>query len=247
MTKENYQNDSYNFDNLVKSIIQKSGIEINLDSDFVLIKQEQPQLSRQNHKVRRFKKFIEMRKKRKNKLALSDDNQQKKEELKEELKDDLKDDLKEELKDDLKDDLPLTLSLIHSIVDINKNNNKYYKQFQIPLNILLGLKNNRGVEYAINNIILEKDCHYGLYCPYKSNPLKCPYNHHEIKYKLIDNCKVIIKGEQIPNLLCLYERPWRFYKNTLQPMRCTNPFCWYNHANGREKLITNNGYYKYAF
>jgi hypothetical protein len=235
MTKENYQNDCYNFDNLVKSIIYNSGIEINLDSDFSYKNQSisvEEKYSKLPHKLKRFKKFLEMCKKRKNKLVLPDNNQQKKEELKEELKDNFP--------------LPLTLSLIHSVVEKNKTNEKYYKRFMIPLHILMGFKNNRTPEYAYDNIILEKDCQYGLYCPYKCEPLKCPYNHHEMSYKMIDNSKTIIQGDQIPNIFCIYERPWKLYRNTNKPVRCTNPYCWYNHAIGRAELIINNGYYKYT-
>ncbi len=238
MTTENYQNASYNFDNLVKSVIDNTGIKINLDYDFgyenypITIEQTSTQFLNEDRRSKRFQKFLEMCKKKKNKLKETENT-------------DKKDNSNKDFKEEFKENLPLSLTLIHSVVEKNKNNEKYYKRFMIPLNILMGLKNNRIVEYAYDDIILEKDCHYGLYCPYKSEPLKCPYNHHEMPYKIINNSKAILQGDQIPNLFCLYERPWKFYKNTTNPVRCTNPYCWYNHSVGRAQLMTNNGYYKY--
>ncbi len=240
MTKENYQNDCYNFDNLVKSIIQNSGVEINLDLDFRPVNQLNIQICHNTRQFKRFKKFIEMCKNRRFSKKLAN---QIKETVDKKYEDEDENEDKE--KENLTTNLPL--NLIHSVVEKNNINEKYYKRFMIPLNILMGLKNNRTVEYAIENIILEKECQYGLYCPYKCNPLKCPLNHHEMSYKMIDDSKVIIQGDSIPNLFCLYERPWKVYKNTNVSVRCTNPYCWYNHAIGRAKLITNNGYYKYAF
>jgi hypothetical protein len=80
-------------------------------------------------------------------------------------------------------------------------------------------------------------CQYGLYCPHKNNPIKCPLNHHSMS-------KVIKKYEVIPNLFCRYEREWKTINN--KPMRCMNPNCWYNHGKGRAKIIHNNDYYKYT-
>ncbi len=224
-----------NFNHLIKSIIKNCGLENDFDSDFdfdydLKLEKQTDQSGKNNRQIKRFKKFIEMCKNKRITSKLINNK------IKENV-----DEIEEKL------NIAMPLSLIHSVVEKNTIGEKYYKRFTIPLNILLGIKNYRIGEYAFENIILEKDCDYGLYCPYKSDPLKCPYNHHEISHTVINNCKVILQGQQIPNLFCLYERPWKFYKNTNNQVRCTNPYCWYNHATGRAKLIDNKGYYKYTF
>ena len=233
MTKIDYQNNSYDFDNLIKNIIQYTGIEINLDNDFVnpITLQKPIKLSRKERRKKNFKDFIE----RKKKLS-----------FKETPKEITKEITKEEPQLGENDFSPLYL--IHSEIEKKNINNFHQKpKFSIPLYILLGLTNNRRQEIAINEMILEKDCIYGLYCPHKTNPLKCPYNHHEIAHKIVDNAKVIIQGAIIPNLFCLYERPWKIQFNKNEYMRCKNPYCWYNHAKGRAELIQTNGYHKYTF
>lgn len=117
------------------------------------------------------------------------------------------------------------------------NYNEKNKKFIIPLNVLLGINNNTYKEYAQHNIELEEMCQYGLYCPHKNNPLKCPLNHHSMS-------KVIKKYEIIPNLFCRYEREWKTMND--KPMRCLNPNCWYNHAKGRKTIIRDKKYYKYT-
>jgi hypothetical protein len=138
-------------------------------------------------------------------------------------------------KDDNKDYLPIIL------IKSNQNNNKNnFKKFVIPLNVLLGIMNNQSnyyTEQAQIDIILEEMCPHGLFCPYKTNPLMCPLNHHNISYK-----SIIPAGSSIPDLLCRYERPWKF-KNG-QKLVCMNPNCWYNHAIGRKERINNNCYHK---
>ena len=221
MTKIDYQNNSYNFDNLVKSIVDNIGIDINLDNDF--LNSNKKKISRKEKKIKYFKDLIERKKKVSSKEILNEHYHPAENDV-------------------------APLYLIHSEIENKIINNFHQKpKFSIPLYILLGLSNNRRNEIAINVLILEKDCIYGLYCPHKTNPLKCPYNHHEITHKIVDNTKVIIQGEIIPNLFCLYERPWKIQYNKNVQMRCTNPYCWYNHAIGRAELIQNNGYHKYTF
>jgi hypothetical protein len=115
--------------------------------------------------------------------------------------------------------------------------NEKKKKFVIPLNVLLGINTNNYKEHAQYDIELEEMCQYGLYCPHKNNPIKCPLNHHSMN-------KVIKKYEVIPNLFCRYEREWKTMNG--KPMRCLNPNCWYNHGKGRANIIRNKNYYKYT-
>jgi hypothetical protein len=115
--------------------------------------------------------------------------------------------------------------------------NEKKKKFVIPLNVLLGINNNNYKEHAQYDIELEEMCQYGLYCPHKNDPIKCPLNHHSMN-------KVIKKYEIIPNLFCRYEREWKIMND--KPMRCLNPNCWYNHGKGRANIIRNKDYYKYT-
>jgi hypothetical protein len=85
---------------------------------------------------------------------------------------------------------------------------------------------------------MEKKCPYGLYCPHKTNPMKCPYNHHETP-------DIINPGDKIPSLLCRYERPWKTQRNSNEPLICMNPNCWYNHGEGRVERLQKSNYYKY--
>ena len=109
----------------------------------------------------------------------------------------------------------------------------------IPIPILLGGKNKSCcyTEIAPQDLILENKCIYGYFCPHKSNPIMCPFNHHDMEKTIIK------KGEFIPDLLCRYERPWK--KNQGGQMCCMNPKCWYNHASGRVDRILNKSYYKH--
>jgi hypothetical protein len=110
--------------------------------------------------------------------------------------------------------------------------------FIIPIQTLTGKnKPNTYREVAQTDIVLENQCVYGYFCPHKSNPLLCPFNHHEL------SSKIIKKGEFIPDLLCRYERPWKL--NHGRQMCCMNPQCWYNHGAGRAERIMNNYYHKY--
>ncbi len=118
-----------------------------------------------------------------------------------------------------------------------ENSNEKKRKFVIPLNVLLGISTNSYKEYAQFDIELEDMCQYGLYCPYKNDPLKCPLNHHTMD-------KVIKKYEIIPNLFCRYEREWKTINGN--PMRCLNPNCWYNHGKGRANIIQEKKYYKYT-
>ena len=118
---------------------------------------------------------------------------------------------------------PLLLLLDSS----NKN------KFLIPTPFLLGIVK-YSMDICIFEIELEEFCPYGLYCPYKINPLKCPFNHHEMPKKLI-------KGNRVPTLICRYE----LYKRNGEKMICNNPYCWYNHAKGRALRIFNGYYYHY--
>jgi hypothetical protein len=110
--------------------------------------------------------------------------------------------------------------------------------FIIPIPILFGKKS-----YACNyheiaqvDIVLEEKCIYGYFCPHKSNPILCPYNHHDLGKTIIK------KGEVIPNLLCRYERPWKMNKGSV--MCCMHPQCSYNHGVGRKQRIMNNYLYQ---
>ena len=110
--------------------------------------------------------------------------------------------------------------------------------FMIPINTLVGKnKSNCYREIAQFDIELEHQCNYGYFCPHKSNPKMCPFNHHEMEKT------VIKKGELIPDLLCRYERPWK--TNNGGVMCCMNPKCWYNHAKGRSDRMKKNHYHKY--
>jgi hypothetical protein len=108
-----------------------------------------------------------------------------------------------------------------------------HEKFYIPVLVLLGIYkyNTRKTFFDIE---LEEFCPYGLYCPYKTNPLKCPLNHHEMPMKLL-------KGTCIPTLLCRYE----LYNKTGYKMICNNPYCWYNHAKGRANRIFKGYYHHY--
>ncbi len=118
-----------------------------------------------------------------------------------------------------------------------ENSNEKKRKFVIPLNVLLGINTNTYKEHAQYDIELEEMCRYGLYCPYKNDPIKCPLNHHTMD-------KVIKKYEIIPNLFCRYEREWKTIDGN--PMRCMNPNCWYNHGKGRANIIHEKKYYKYT-
>ena len=115
--------------------------------------------------------------------------------------------------------------------------NEKKKKFVIPLNVLLGINNSNYKEHSQYDIELEDICQYGLYCPHKNDPIKCPLNHHSMN-------KVIKKYEIITNLFCRYEREWKTMND--KPMRCMNPNCWYNHGKGRAKIIRSKDFYKYT-
>jgi hypothetical protein len=104
---------------------------------------------------------------------------------------------------------------------------------RIPVLFLLGIVKNslQKTNYIIE---LEEFCPYGLYCPYKTNPLKCPFNHHEMPH-------TILKNSYIPTLLCRYE----LYKDNGNKLKCHNPYCWYNHGKGRALRILSGLYHRY--
>jgi hypothetical protein len=110
------------------------------------------------------------------------------------------------------------------------------KKMTIPLLVLFGI--NTQIQFAKTKIIMEKKCPLGLYCPHKTNPMKCPYNHHETP-------DIINPGDVIPSLLCRYERPWKKQQNGCEPLICMNPNCWYNHGQGRAERLQQSNYYKY--
>jgi hypothetical protein len=149
----------------------------------------------------------------------------------------------------------INYSILDNNIDDNKikikNNNTYVCQFTspfmlfaepvkkkmtIPLLVLVGI--NTQSETAKMRIVMEKKCPYGLYCPHKTNPMMCPYNHHETP-------DVINIGDVIPSLLCRYERPWKKQQNSFEPLICMNPNCWYNHGQGRAERLHQSNYYKY--
>ncbi len=106
-------------------------------------------------------------------------------------------------------------------------------KFNIPLPVLLGFYKFSS-HRTPTNLELEDFCPYGLYCPYKTHPLMCPLNHHEMPNK-------IFRGMNVPTLLCRYE----LYKITGEKMFCTNPYCWYNHTKGRAIRIKMGCYHRY--
>jgi hypothetical protein len=115
------------------------------------------------------------------------------------------------------------------------NNNKN-PVFNIPLNVLLGIDN--GYKYYLPyDILLEEKCPQGLFCPYKTNPIKCPLNHHDVK----SENNILRKGALVPGLLCRYERPWKIVNG--EPVLCQNSQCWYNHFKGRVQRINSKVYY----
>ncbi len=119
----------------------------------------------------------------------------------------------------------------------NYNDNKKPK-FSIPLKALLGIDSD--YKYILPwDVLLEDNCPQGLFCPHKTNPLKCPYNHHDVK---AEN-NILHKGDVTPVLLCRYERPWK--QSNGNPVVCMNPHCWYNHIKGRAERIHNQIYYDY--
>ena len=109
------------------------------------------------------------------------------------------------------------------------------KKMTIPLLVLVGI--NSQYETAQMTMVMEKKCPYGLYCPHKTNPLKCPYNHHDIP-------DIIEQGKSIPSLVCRYERLWKKHPNSNKPLICMNPNCWYNHCEGRVQRLQQSNYYK---
>jgi hypothetical protein len=133
------------------------------------------------------------------------------------------------------EDYTLTLINNHEIMDNFK--------FVIPLQVLLSgsinCSNNKYERLEISpfELKLEEKCPQGLFCPYKTQPLKCPLNHHHISDSLI-----IPQGSYIPKLLCRYERYWK-YSNGM-PRICMNPHCWYNHLSGRAERLNNKCYHK---
>ena len=117
-------------------------------------------------------------------------------------------------------------------------NIKFYVTSSNPLKVLLGIDND--YKYILpRDVLLENKCPLGLFCPYKTNPIKCPLNHHDIKSE--DN--ILYKGDSVPGLLCRYERPWKICNGT--PIVCMNPYCWYNHLKGRAERVQNNIFYNY--
>jgi hypothetical protein len=125
----------------------------------------------------------------------------------------------------------------------NYINNKNYidhkkNKFSIPLKALLSIDSD--YKYILPyDILLEDNCPQGLFCPYKTDPMKCPYNHHDVK---AEN-NILHKGDVTPVLLCRYERPWR--QSNGNPVVCMNPYCWYNHIKGRAERMHNQIYYDY--
>ncbi len=106
-------------------------------------------------------------------------------------------------------------------------------KFDIPIVFLLGIVKN-SLQKTSYTLELEDQCSYGLYCPFKTNPLKCPFNHHEMP-------KRILKGSYIPTLVCRYE----LYKENGVRLFCNNPYCWYNHGKGRAQRIFHGYYHRY--
>jgi hypothetical protein len=87
---------------------------------------------------------------------------------------------------------------------------------------------NDHLEYAPSNLYLEHPCEDGNNCFYKKDPVICCKNHQT-------NNNIILKGQQIPNYLCRYERPWK--KINGYQMRCHNIYCWFSHLLGRQQII----------
>jgi hypothetical protein len=106
-------------------------------------------------------------------------------------------------------------------------------KFEIPIVFLLGIVK-ISLQKTCYTLELEEPCSYGLYCPFKTNPLKCPFNHHEMP-------KRILKGSYIPTLVCRYE----LYKENGIRLFCNNPYCWYNHGKGRAQRIFHGFYHRY--
>ncbi len=127
------------------------------------------------------------------------------------------------------------VSISPLMIFVDNNINKKSK-FMIPLNVLLGIDND--YKYVLPcDILLEDNCPLGLFCQHKTNPIKCPFNHHDIK----SENNILCKGTLLPVLLCRYERPWKLSNG--KPVVCMNPNCWYNHFKGRVNRIKNNIYY----
>ncbi len=106
-------------------------------------------------------------------------------------------------------------------------------KFNIPILVLLGIYKYSS-HRTLFSLELEEFCPYLLYCPYKTNPLMCPLNHHQMP-------KNIFKNMYVPTLLCRYE----LYKSSGEKMFCTNPYCWYNHTKGRATRIKMGCYHHY--
>jgi hypothetical protein len=112
-----------------------------------------------------------------------------------------------------------TLNIEDTLLDFNK-----FTQYK---------SNSYLFELAPYDLLLEDFCEYGYFCFYKRDPQSCCKNHQT-------NNSIIMRGTELPNYLCKYERPWRFLNG--YPMRCQNIYCWYSHLAGHKNNLQFNNY-----